>query len=256
MPNTQEPRIPKSADGQGVKNSSTIDKICFRCKQPGHLKKDCPEQPYCSKCRTRGHIPVKCPLKKQGRLQQDERCESDQGTAKRCKNHREDWKKVQDQLQFSNPDNRCLNCAGNHRTCGCLMRQLHQAPPVNNPVNGQGIYNYSPQHFTQQSPQQHSQQSQSTVGSSTPTLMVNNPQYRQGFHGQPQRQQTPSVPQVNQQVRPPTPRPSINNTTGIVCHKPVHFWHNPSTIHKLHPLIQASGNNRAHLFNPTLLKVK
>ena len=37
-----------------------------------------------------------------------------------------------------------------------------------------------------------------------PMLLVNNPQ-GQGFQGQPQRQQTPSVPQVNQQVRPPTP---------------------------------------------------
>ena len=41
VPNTQEPRISKSADGQGVKNSSTMDKTCFRCKQPGHLKKNC-----------------------------------------------------------------------------------------------------------------------------------------------------------------------------------------------------------------------
>ena len=162
------------------KNSSTTDKTCFRCKQPSHLKKDCPEQPYCSKCRTRGHIPVKCPLKKQGRQQQDKRCESDQGT----ENHREDWKKAQDQPQFSNPGNRCLNCAGNHRTYYCLMRQQHQAPPINNPVNGQGIYNYSPQHFTQQSPRQHSQQSQSTVRSSMPMLTVNNLQY-QGFQGQP-----------------------------------------------------------------------
>ena len=86
------------------------------------------------------------------------------------------------------------------------MRQQHQAPPVNNPVNGQGIYNYSPQHFTEQSPQQHSQQSQLTVGSSMSTLMVNNTQYQQGFQGQLQRQPTPPLPQVNQQVRPLTPQ--------------------------------------------------
>ena len=86
------------------------------------------------------------------------------------------------------------------------MRQQYQAPPINNPVNGQGIYNYSPQHSTQQSPPQHLQQSQSTVGSSTPTLMVNNPQYRQSFQGQPRRQPTAPVPHVNQQVRPPTPQ--------------------------------------------------
>ena len=85
------------------------------------------------------------------------------------------------------------------------MRQQHQAPPINNPVNGQGIYNYSP-HFIQQSPQQQLQQSQSTAGSLTPMLMVKNPQYRQSFQGQPQRQPTPLVPHVHQQVRPPTPQ--------------------------------------------------
>ena len=104
MPNTQESKVPKSADGNGVKSSSTTDKVCFQCKQPGHLKKDCPELPYCSKCRTKGHIPAKCPLKNQDKHQQDERSESDQGTAKKHKNHREDWKKAQDQPQFSNPD--------------------------------------------------------------------------------------------------------------------------------------------------------
>ena len=81
VPNTKEPRVPKSADGKGVKNSSTMDKVCFQCKQPGHLKKDCPELPYCSKCRTKGHVPAKCPLKNQDKQQQDERCKNNQDTA-------------------------------------------------------------------------------------------------------------------------------------------------------------------------------
>ena len=86
------------------------------------------------------------------------------------------------------------------------MRQQHQAPPGNNPVGSTGTnYQYSPQ-FQQPSPQQHSQQSQSTVGSSTLMLMVNNLQYQQGLQGQPQRQPVPLVPQVNKQVRPPTPQ--------------------------------------------------
>ena len=187
VPNTQEPRVPKSANGQGVKNSSTMDKICFRCKQPGHLKKDCPEQPYCLRCRTRGHIQVKCPLKKQGRQQPDKRHKSvNQGADKRCETHREDWRRAQDQPQYSHLDNRCLNCAGSHKTRDCPMRQQHQAPPANNPVGSTGKnYQYLPQ-FQQPSPQQHSQQSQSTVGSSTPLLMVNNLQYQQGLQGQPQ----------------------------------------------------------------------
>ena len=65
--------IPKSVKGEGVKSSKPENRssaphgqLCFHCKQPGHLKKDCPEQLYCSKCRTRGNIPVKCPSKQQG----------------------------------------------------------------------------------------------------------------------------------------------------------------------------------------------
>ena len=155
VPNTQESRVPKSVNGQGVKNSAPHGRICFRCKQPGHLKKDCPEQPYCSRCRTRGHIPAKCPLKKQGRQQSAERCESvNQGTDKRHENCREiaDWKRAQDQPQYSHLDNRCLNCAGDHRTRDCSTRQQHQAPPANNPVSSTGTnYQYSPQ-FQQPSP--------------------------------------------------------------------------------------------------------
>ena len=68
-------------------------------------------------------------------------------------------------------------------TCDCPTRYQHQAPPANNPVGGTGISSqYSPQ-FQQPSHPQHSQQSQSTVGSSTPTLMVNNPQYHPGLQG-------------------------------------------------------------------------
>ena len=62
VPNTPEEKIPKSLNGEGVKNSrkqattSTTttqgSQLCFRCKQPGHLKKDCPKLPYYSKCKT------------------------------------------------------------------------------------------------------------------------------------------------------------------------------------------------------------
>ena len=61
MPDTPEEKVPKSLNGEGVRNSrkqattSTTNaqdsRLCFRCKQPGHLKKDCLELPYCSKCR-------------------------------------------------------------------------------------------------------------------------------------------------------------------------------------------------------------
>ena len=65
--------IPKSVNGEGVKSSKPENRfsapdgrLCFHCKQPSHLKKDCSEQLFCSKCRTRGHMPAKCPSKQQG----------------------------------------------------------------------------------------------------------------------------------------------------------------------------------------------
>ena len=83
MPDTPEEKMPKSLNGEGVKNSrkqvttsatnAQDSRLCFRCKQPGHMKKDCPKLPYCSNCRTQGHIPAKCPTKQQDGRQQDER---------------------------------------------------------------------------------------------------------------------------------------------------------------------------------------
>ena len=167
VPNTPENKVPKSSGGQGVKSSAPDGQTCFRCK---HLKKDYPQQPYCLRCRTRGHIPVKCPRKNQGNQQQDKTHKNGkQQMDERCKN----WKRAQDQPQFSNQNNRCLHCAGDHGSHDCPMRHQHQAPPTNNPVGSTDINSqYSP-HISQPSPPQHSQ---STVGSSTPTLMINNPQ--------------------------------------------------------------------------------
>ena len=70
------------------------------------------------------------------------------------------------------------------------MTHQHQAPPSNNPVGSTSINSqYSP-HFSQPSPPQHSQQSQSTARSSTPMLMINNPhQFQQGH----ERQTAPST---------------------------------------------------------------
>ena len=73
VPITPENKVPKSNGRQGVKSSTPDGLTCFRCKQPGHLKKDCLEQPYCSRCCTRGHIPAKCPTKNQGNQQQEEK---------------------------------------------------------------------------------------------------------------------------------------------------------------------------------------
>ena len=114
---------------------------------------------------------------------------------------REEWKRAQDQPQFSHKNNRCLHCAGDHQTHDCPMRKQHQAPTTSNPASGTGIYqntnqfsNTSPQHSSHS--QQHSQQSQSTVCITTPTLTVTNPPFQQSFQHQPPA----PVPQVNQQA--------------------------------------------------------
>ena len=191
-------------DGKGVKNGGPDGHLCFHCGQLGNLKKDWPLGLYCSRCDTRGHTPAKCPNKK-GQQQNEMHKSGNQQPEKRCKN----WKRAQDQPQYLNPENKCLHCAGNHRSCDCPTRHQHQVPPATNPVGSTGTHSphYFPR-FSNPSPQQHSQQSQSTVGASTPTLMVNTPQqFQQG----PQRQVTPPAQQqVNQQVRPQPVNPQYN----------------------------------------------
>ena len=162
------------------------------------MKIDCPELPYCPRCHTIGHIPVKCPTKNQGNQKQDKKHED--GGQQTDERH-ENWKRAQDQPQFLDPNNRCLHCAGDHGSRDCPMRHQHQAPSTNNPVGSTGINSQHSPHFSQPSPPQHSQQSQSMARSSTPMLIINNPQQFQQGH---QRQTTPPVQQqVNQQVRPP-----------------------------------------------------
>ena len=225
-----------------MKSNVPDGQTCFRCKQPGHLKKDCPEQPYCSRCCTRGHIPVKCPTKNQGNQQQDIMCKNgNQQMDERCQN----WKQAQDQPQFSNPSNRCLHCAGDHRSCDCPLRHQHQAPPTNNPVGSTGIQSqYSPC-FSQPSPPQHSQQSQLTVGSSTPMLMINNPQQFQQGH---QRQSAPLVQQqVNQQVRPSVSQQSNPQFNQYTAPHASPLFAQPQFSPQYPPLSQDSGHNTHHL---------
>ena len=170
VPNTQEPKVLKSTDGKGVKNGGPDGHLCFHCGQPRHLKKDCLLGPYYSHWDTRGQTPVNCPNKK--RQQQNKTHES--GNRQPEERHK-NWKRAQDQPQYSNPENKCLHCAGNHRSHDCPTRHQHQAPPATIPVGSTGTHSphYSSR-FSNSSPQRHSQQNQSTVGSSTPTLMVNN----------------------------------------------------------------------------------
>ena len=172
--------IPKSANGEGVKSSKPESRsstpngqLCFCCKQPGHLKKDCPEQPYCSKCRTRGHVPARSPSKQQDNRPNQEGHEFRENIQSH-ETQKEEWKRSQDQPQFLHKNNRCLHCGGNHQSRDCPIRQQHKANTTSSPASGPGIYqntsqflNTSPPHTSH--PQQHSQQSQSTVGITTPS---------------------------------------------------------------------------------------
>ena len=175
--------MPKSVNGEGLKNSkqvtrsnATDGRLCFLCKQLRHLKKDCPEQSYCSRCRTRGHVLTRCPSKQQGNRQnQEEDSPSHEMNREKCK-------RSQDQPQFLHINNRCLHCAGDQQSCNCPMRRQHQANTTSNPTSGPDIYQNTNKiantsHF--------SQQSQSTVGITTPTFPVTNPLLQHNFQHPP-----------------------------------------------------------------------
>ena len=201
--------VAKSANGEGVKSSkresrssAPDEQLCFRCKKPGHPQKDCPEQPYCSKCRTKGHVPAWCPSKQQGNRPNQEGHEFWENNQSH-ETRKEEWKKSQDQPQFSHRNNKCLHCASDHQSRDCPMRQQHRANTTSSPASGPGIYrntsqflNTSPPHTSH--PQQHFQQSQSTVGITTPTLPVTNPPFPHNFQHPP-----PVNQQSNYQVCPP-----------------------------------------------------
>ena len=151
------------------------------------------------------------------------------------------------QIQRTN----CLHCTGNHRSHDCPTKHQHQAPPATNLAGSTGTYSHhSFSRFPNTSPQHHSQQSQSTIGSSTWTLMVdNNLWFQQG----PQGQVTPpGQNQVNQQVRPPQLVNSQYNQLNIHQQSPVFP---PQQFNAKYPhLIQDNGHCNCHLSTKMLLK--
>ena len=115
IPDEETPHVPKSTNGNQVKRSKPQPRqkdehLCFYCNQPGHLKRNCPKFPYCSKCGTRGHTPDKCTSKPQ----------RNGHTREATEESRDQWKRNQDLPQFSNHNNRCLHCAGDHQTRDCV----------------------------------------------------------------------------------------------------------------------------------------
>ena len=96
------------------------------------------------------------------------------------------------QPQFLHINNRCLHCASDHQSHDCPTRQQHQANTTSNPASGPGIYQ-STNKFANTS--HISQQSQSTVGITTPALPVTNPLFQHNFQHPP-----PINPQLNYQA--------------------------------------------------------
>ena len=139
----------------GKQASDKTEPICRRCKQTGHLKRDCPMPPYCSKCRQEGHILAKCP-------QKDKRTSVPQSPAGQPQAPMDP--------RFSNPNNKCLHCGGDHRSANCPTQSQHQpTPSTSSCVSSAGKPHIN------MSPQQGTKNNQPTTCSTMPTLLVNNP---------------------------------------------------------------------------------
>ena len=153
--------------------------------------------PYCSKCRQEGHIPTKCP-------QKDKRTSVPQSPAEQPQAPMDPW--------FSNPNNKCLHCGGDHRTAVCPTWSQHQ------PTQGTSSYVSSAgKPHSIMSPQQSTKNSQATACSMMPTLLINNP--AQAPRHNTGNNITQVIPQVNPNVprqhnlympnvTPPTPMPN------------------------------------------------
>ena len=172
----------KSKNGQGVKRSkrSPVDKpdtICWRCKQPGHLKHNCPMPPFCVKCRQEGHLPYNCP-------QQNNRNTSANISAQATVDH-----------QFSNIRNNCIHFGGLHEPAACPTRAgLHTASTTLKGTQQPGIVSTN-KNNANVFPPQFTVNGLSTAADTPPMWVVNNLPMQ---HGHMTVNQTPrATPQVS-----------------------------------------------------------
>ena len=97
--------------------------------------------------------------------------------------------------QFSNPNNQCLHCGGDHRSAIRPTWSQHQpTPSTSSCVSSAGKPHIN------MSPQQGTKNSQSTTCSMTSTLLVNNPART------PRHNTGNNIPQVSPQVNPNVPQ--------------------------------------------------
>ena len=123
---------------------------------------------------------------------------------------------------FSSIRNKCIHCGGEHELALCPMRtQLQMAPSSSSWMSQTGITSAG-KNNTNTSPQQGTKNSLSTVGSTPPTLVVNNSAVPQGGANINQ------VPQVTPQVSPNTPHnlyntPPMQNQFAPPAYFPIPF---------------------------------
>ena len=199
----------KSKSGQGVKQSKGLpadkpDITCWRCKQPGHLKCDCPMPLSCVKCRQEGHLPYKCP-------QQNKRNDSSTTQVQTTEDPR-----------FSNIRNKCIHCGGEHEPAVCPTKTRLQTAPSSSSWTSQPGITSAGKNNTNTFPPQGMKNSLSTVGGTPPALVVNNSPAPQGHANINQ------VPQVTPQVSPNMPHnmyntPPIQNQFAPPAYFPIPF---------------------------------
>ena len=199
----------KSKNKQGVKQSKNLaadkpDVICWRCKQPGHLKHDCPMPPFCVKCRQEGHLPYKCP-------QQNKRNGSSTTQVQTTVDPR-----------FSNIRNKCIHCGGEHEPALCPTKTWLQTASSSSSWTSQPGMTSAGKNNPNTFSQQGTKDSLSTIGSTPLTLVVNNLAAPQGGAS------INLVPQVMLQVSPNTPNnlyniPPVQNQFAPPAYFPIPF---------------------------------
>ena len=173
----------KSKNGHGVKKSKSLpadklDFICWRCKQPGHLKRDCPMPPFCIKRKQEGHLPYDC-------LQRNHRNTSASTQAWTAVDH-----------QFSSTSNKCIHCGGGHEPAVCPTKTgLHMASTNSKWTLQPGIVGTG-KNDANVFPPQYTMNGLSTAGGTPPTLVVNNLPMQHGHTT------TNQVPRATPQVSP------------------------------------------------------
>ena len=199
----------KSKIGQGIKQSKNLpadkpDVTCWRCKQAGHLKRDCPMPPFCVKCRQEGHLPYNCPQQ----------------------NNRNTLSTTQVQTtvdpQFSNVRTKCIHCGGEHKPAVCPTKTRLQMAPNSSSWTSQPGITDTGKNNTNTFPPQCTKNSLSTAGGTPPTLVVNN------LPMQHRHTTTNQVPWVTPQVSPNMPHnlyntPPLQNQFAPPAYFPITF---------------------------------